>query len=98
MQEFNPEELNKLYIPASSSHKAQNGKVMLIAGSKLFHAASIWPLTTISRIVDMVFYASTTENNEIVTKMKEQFLNGIVIPREKIDDYILESDCILIGP
>lgn len=98
MNEFDPHDLQKLYIPASSSHKAQNGKVMLIAGSKLFHAASIWPLTTISRIVDMVFYASTTENNEIVTKMKEQFLNGIVIPREKIDDYILESDCILIGP
>lgn len=98
MLEFNPEELKKLYIPASSSHKAQNGKVMLIAGSKLFHAASIWPLTTISRIVDMVFYASTSENNEIVTKMKEQFLNGIVIPREKIDDYIAEADCILIGP
>lgn len=98
MLEFNPEELKKLYVPASSSHKAQNGKVMLIAGSKLFHAASIWPLTTISRIVDMVFYASTSENNEIVTKMKEQFLNGIVIPREKIDDYILEADCILIGP
>jgi len=98
MQEFKPSLLKNLYVPASDSHKSQNGKVMLIAGSKLFHAASIWPLTTISRIVDMVFYASTSENNEIVTKMKEQFLNGIVIPREKIDDYIEESDVILIGP
>lgn len=98
MQEFNPEELKKLYIPASSSHKAQNGKVMLIAGSQLFHAASIWPLSVISRIVDMVFYASTSENNEIVAKMKEQFLNGIIIPRVKIDDYVAEADCILIGP
>ncbi len=98
MNEFDPHDLQKLYIPASSSHKAQNGKVMLIAGSKLFHAASIWPLTVISRIVDMVFYASTSENNEIVTKMKEQFLNGIVIPREKVDDYMTEADAILIGP
>lgn len=71
---------------------------MLIAGSKLFHAASIWPLTVMSRICDMVFYASTTENNEIVAKMKEQFLNGIVIPREKLDDYINEADVVLIGP
>lgn len=98
MTEFDPEVLKQLYIPASSSHKSQNGKVMLIAGSKLFHAASIWPLIVLSRIVDMVFYASTSENNEIIAKMKEQFLNGIVIPREKIDDYINESDCILIGP
>lgn len=98
MQEFSPQELKKLYVPSSDSHKGQNGKVMLIAGSKLFHAASIWPLTVMSRICDMVFYASTTENNEIVAKMKEQFLNGIVIPRSKIEDYINEADCILIGP
>lgn len=98
MQEFDPLVLKSLYIPASSSHKGQNGKVMLIAGSKLFHAASIWPLTVISRIVDMTFYASVTDNNELVSKMKEQFLNGIVIPRERIDEYINESDCILIGP
>jgi len=98
MHEFDPHILSQLYVPASSSHKAQNGKVMLIAGSKLFHAASIWPLTVISRMVDMTFYASVSENNEIVSKMKEQFLNGIVIPREKIDDYIQEADCVLIGP
>lgn len=98
MTEFDPQVLKQLYVPDSSSHKAQNGKVMLIAGSKLFHAASIWPLTVISRIVDMTFYASVSDNNEIVSKMKEQFLNGIVIPREKIDDYIREADCIVIGP
>jgi NAD(P)H-hydrate epimerase len=98
MQEFNPSVLKQLYQPKSDSHKGQNGKVMLIAGSKLFHAASIWPLTVISRIVDMTFYASVVENNELISKMKEQFLNGIVIPREKIDDYINESDVILIGP
>lgn len=98
MKEFNPELLKQLYIPASDSHKSQNGKVMLIAGSKLFHAASIWPLSVMSRICDMVFYASTTENNEIVAKMKEQFLNGIVIPRDKIGNYIEEAEAILIGP
>jgi NAD(P)H-hydrate epimerase len=98
MIEFDQSVLKNLYIPSSASHKSQNGKVMLIAGSKLFHAASIWPLTVISRIVDMVFYASTSENNEIVSRMKEEFKNGIIIPREKIDDYINESDCILIGP
>lgn len=98
MTEFDPEVLKRLYVPDSSSHKSQNGKVLLIAGSQLFHAASIWPLTVMSRIADMVFYASVSENNEIVSKMKEEFRNGIVIPRSKIDDYIKEADCILIGP
>lgn len=98
MHEFDLSLLSSLYVPSAFSHKGQNGKVMLIAGSKLFHAASIWPLTVISRMVDMVFYASVEENNELILKMKEQFLNGIVIPRESIDNYITEADCILIGP
>lgn len=98
MAEFDPSILRKLYTPSGDSHKGQNGKVMLIAGSKLFHAASIWPLTVMSRMCDMVFYASVVDNNEIVSRMKEQFLNGIVIPRDKIDDYMLEAECILIGP
>ncbi len=98
MQEFDPQLLKQLYIPARDTHKGQNGKVLIIAGSKLFHAASIWPLIVASRIVDMVLYSSIKENNELVFRMKEEFRNGIVVPRERLDDYIKEADCILIGP
>ena len=61
----------KLYIPAEDSHKGQNGKLLIIGGSHLFHAASLWALKVASRIVDMVFYSSVPENNELVMKMKE---------------------------
>lgn len=88
----------KLYIPDPKSHKGQNGKLLIIGGSKLFHAASLWPLTVASKIVDMVFYSSIPENNEIVKSLKKEFRNGIVVPRSKIDDYIKEVDCVLIGP
>ena len=98
MNDFNPEDLKKLYIPPTDSHKGQNGKLMMIGGSQLFHAASLWSLTVASRIVDMVFYSSVPENNEIVQKAKEEFRNGIIVPRSKIESYIQEADCILIGP
>lgn len=98
MAEFNPELLKKLYMPASNSHKGQNGKVMIIGGSKLFHAASLWALEIASHIVDMVYYASVTENNQIVQDSKQQFRNGIVVPRDKIESYIEEADSVLIGP
>ncbi len=98
MQEFNPEVLKSLYKPDSSSHKSQNGKVLLIGGSHLFHAASLWSLQIASRIVDMVFYSSVDENNEIVLRAKEEFRNGIVVPRRQLESYIKEADCILIGP
>jgi NAD(P)H-hydrate epimerase len=48
--------------------------------------------------VDLVHYASTPENNEILKKAKEEFRNGIVVPRRDIEDYIKEDDCIVIGP
>jgi len=98
MKQFSPEILKKLYIPSPSSHKGQNGKLLIIGGSKLFHAASLWSLNIASRIVDMVFYSSVPENNEIVNKAKQEFRNGIVVRRDQIEAYIEEADCVLIGP
>lgn len=98
MQAFHPEELKKLYIPAPDSHKGQNGKLMVIGGSSLFHAASLWALTIASRTVDMVFYASVKENNAIVQDLKKEFRNGIIVPRNDIESYMQEAEAILIGP
>src|SRR3972149_4223469 len=95
---FSEADLKKLYIPSPSSHKGQNGKLMIIGGSKLFHAASLWSLKVASRIVDIVYYSSVDENNQIVQKAKEEFRDGIVVKRSDIDSYIQEADCILIGP
>jgi hydroxyethylthiazole kinase-like uncharacterized protein yjeF len=97
MQTFDKTELKKLYIPPPASHKGQNGKLLLISGSKLFHSSSLWALKVASRIVDMVFYSSVDENNKTVEEAKKEFGDGIVIPRSKIENYIKEADCILIG-
>ncbi len=98
MNQFQESDLKKLYVPPKGSHKGQNGKLLLIGGSQLFHGASLWSLKVASRIVDMVFYSSVPQNNEIVMKAKQEFRDGIVVPRNKIDDYIKEADCVLIGP
>jgi hydroxyethylthiazole kinase-like uncharacterized protein yjeF len=98
MNNFNPDELKKLYIPPEASHKGQNGKLMVIGGSTLFHAASLWALQIASRVVDMVFYSSVAENNQIVHELKKEFRNGIVVSRDSIEDYLREADAVLIGP
>lgn len=91
-------DLKNLYLPPEDSHKGQNGKLLVIGGSQLFHAASLWALKVASRIVDLVHYSSIPENNQIVYDLKKEFRDGIVVPREDIDSYIEEDDCILIGP
>ncbi len=91
-------ELGKIRVADPGSHKGQNGRLLVIGGSQLFHAASLWSLTVASRIVDLVHYCSTDENNRIVEDLKSQFTNGIVVPRFDVDIYIKEDDVILIGP
>src|SRR3989344_1547343 len=98
MQTITDHDLKGLYVSPRGSHKGQNGKLLVIGGSRLFHAASLWALTVASRIVDLVHYSSVPENNEMVRRAKEEFRNGIIIPREHIEEYIEEDDVILIGP
>lgn len=95
---INEHYLQQLHLVRSDSHKGQNGKLLLIGGSTLFHAASLWSLTVASRIVDLVHYASVPENNDIVRHAKDEFRNGMVIERKDVEAYIQEDDCILIGP
>ncbi len=98
MTELPIELVKKLTLPKPDSHKGQNGRLLVIGGSELFHAASLWALTVASRIVDLVHYASIPENNEIVQELKKEFRNGIIVSRDDVDQYIQEDDCILIGP
>ena len=95
MKPVTVEDIRKLALPARGSHKGQNGSLLVIGGSHLFHAASLWALTVASRIVDLVHYCSVSENNELI---KKEFRNGIVVPRSDVAEYIEEDDVILIGP
>ena len=90
----------EIVLPKSDSHKGENGRVLVIGGSKLFHAASFWSARMASKIVDMVHFSSPTmENNELMrVRAKEKFWDGIVVSWEDIEHYIEEDDCILIGP
>src|SRR3989338_2184523 len=92
------DQLRKITPPDPYSHKGQNGKLLIIGGSELFHAASKWSLDIASKFVDMVFYASVPSNNQLVQQAKGEFWNGIVLDRSAIADYIAEADCVLIGP
>ncbi|MDO8451721.1 MAG: hypothetical protein Q7S76_02520, partial [bacterium] len=66
MKHVTPDDIKRIYMPSHASHKGQNGRLLIIGGSHLFHAASLWALNVASRIVDMVFYSSVPENNALV--------------------------------
>lgn len=100
MQALDPKEFTNFYKPPADSHKGQNGKLLVIGGSRLFHASIFWAADVASRIVDLVHFTSpANENNDLVrTKLKAGFWNGIIIDWSEVDSYAKEDDCILIGP
>ncbi len=101
VSEFKVEEwLSKLAWPKKDSHKGQNGRVLVIGGSSLFHAAPFWAANAASRIVDMVHFSSPyLLNNRLVEeKAKRGFWNGIVVSWKEVEKYIEEDDVVLIGP
>lgn len=98
-RDFNPKFI-RLYKPSINSHKGQNGKLLVIGGSELFHSSIFWSADVASRIVDLVHLTSpANENNQIFrSRLKEKFWNGIVVDWKDVESYIEEDDCVLIGP
>lgn len=90
--------LRNIQLPEPDSHKGQNGKLLIVGGSELFHSASKWSLDIATKFVDIMFYSSVPLNNELVREAKGEFWNGIVVPRGQIESYIEEADVVLIGP
>jgi len=98
MEEVSIADFKRLWKPDEDSHKAENGRLLIIAGSELYHGASILPLKVASRIVDLVYFFSVPENNEIVKEMKSDLPDFIVVPRDRVMDFMGKVDCVLIGP
>lgn len=97
MQVIDKTILNNLKKPDLASHKGQNGRVLIIAGSEKFHGALLMAVQTASRVVDMV-YVYSPDNQELIQKLKSEvsvFIN--VLPGELWDTVEL-VDSVLIGP
>jgi NAD(P)H-hydrate epimerase len=90
--------LKKIFIPLKNSRKGNNGRILVIGGSELFHTAPLWAAQIASRFVDIVHLASTQENNQVFKKIKAKFNHGIVVRRDDLESYITEDDVVLIGP
>ena len=83
--------------PKKASHKGQNGVVLIIGGSKTYHGAPVLAARAAVRFCDLVYFASTMENNALVRKMKLATANVICVPKSKLGFALAHSTCVLIG-
>jgi NAD(P)H-hydrate epimerase len=107
-KEFNnltgPGYVNKLNARSSDAHKGDNGKVLVIGGSKEYHGAPIYASLAASYLSDLIYVASPKKCAKVIKSYSPDF---IVFPTEK-DHFVLEdveylktlsekADTILLG-
>ncbi len=94
-KEFNdltgPGYVNKLNARATDSHKGDNGKVLVIGGSKEYHGAPIYASLAASYLSDLVYVASPKKCSKVI---KSYSPDMIVFPTEK--DYFIPEDIELL--
>ena len=84
-------------LPKRGSHKGQNGVVLIIGGSKTYHGAPVLAARAAVRFCDLVYFASTKENNALVQKMKLATANVICVPKSKFSFALKHATCVLVG-
>jgi hydroxyethylthiazole kinase-like uncharacterized protein yjeF len=83
--------------PKKASHKGQNGVVLIIGGSRTYHGAPVLAARAACRFCDLVYFASTEENNSLVRKMKLGSANVICVPKSKFGFALGHASCVLVG-
>lgn len=90
--------LTELYHPAPNSHKGDNGRLLIIAGSPKYHGALVLCATMAAKMVDLVYVHTTKDNFALIKKMRERLAEFIYINEKDLGHTIAEVDAILIGP
>lgn len=90
--------LNRLTKPSPNSHKGQNGRVLVIAGSDKYHGALLLAVQSASRLVDMVYVHSVDANLKLIEKLKREIAVFISVDKGELWKTIDLVDVVLVGP
>ncbi len=93
-----PGEVKVLEKPQKETHKTQNGKVLIIGGSDIYHGAPLMAAMAASKLVGEVYFYSTPENKTLVESMKSQLPEFITVSENELEKYMEYADVLLIGP
>ncbi|OGH71195.1 MAG: NAD(P)H-hydrate dehydratase, partial [Candidatus Magasanikbacteria bacterium RIFCSPHIGHO2_02_FULL_44_13] len=98
MQTIDSSILKKLNKPDPTSHKGDNGRVLVIAGSEKYHGALLLAIQAASRIVDVVYVYTWEGNQRLVEQLKSEIAVFINIKSDELWEKVEQVDAILIGP
>ncbi|MBI2080072.1 hypothetical protein HYT84_04870, partial [Candidatus Micrarchaeota archaeon] len=87
--------LNQLYKSPKLSHKGQNGKLLIIGGSKKYHGAPVFSILAARRFVDLVYFYPGEPDLFLIRAVKP--IPEIIVVKDL--DLITKGkvDCVLFG-
>ncbi len=78
--------------------KGENGKLLVIGGSKRIHGAPLLAIRAAAKIADLIYFYSPEKNNQrLLQKMRSKSCLFITIGKRELNKAINECDCILTG-
>lgn len=82
---------SSLYVPAEGSHKGENGKILVVAGSRRYHGAAVFCILGARRFADMVYFMPGERDEKLLFAVSG-------IPEAIVVEEFPEADCALAGP
>lgn len=62
--------MSRLYKPSKNSHKGQNGKLLIIGGSKKYHGAAMLSILAARRFVDLIYFLPGENDAGLISAVK----------------------------
>lgn len=84
--------------PKKNSHKGQNGKLLILAGSQTYHGALILAVRAAVRFCDLVYVFTHQANDTLLSPLKAESPNIIVLTPQTISQFFKSIDAYLAGP
>jgi len=85
--------IKKLYVAPEHSRKGQNGKLMVIGGSRQYHGAPVFSLLAARRFVDLLYFYPGEQSPRLMDAVKN-IPEAIVLDSLK---HTAEMDAVLFG-
>lgn len=80
-----------LKCPERGSRKGENGKVLIIAGSRKYHGAAVFCILGARRFADLVYFMPGERDGKLMAAVAQ-------IPEAIVVSDFPEADCALAGP
>jgi NAD(P)H-hydrate epimerase len=83
----------KIYSPPKGSHKGENGRLLIIGGSRQYHGAAMLAILAARRFVDLVYFYPGEKDGHLINAVKT--IPEVIVLRDLLE--LEKMDCILFG-